>query len=138
MSEIPQINPCEPSQVDTLTATLADSFSNDPVLNWVIPRKDVYEDFFALLYREVFEPRGISHLESQGRGASLWLQQAAESVLKDPTAMSLATIDGEGRPWQRIVLLKGVSTRGFVFYTNQESAKAQAIAGEPRVSLLFP
>lgn len=67
-----------------------------------------------------------------------WLEQAVKAGLDDPTAMSLGTIDSEGRPWQRIVLLKGVSQRGFVFYTNYGSAKAQAMAEEPRVSLLFP
>lgn len=68
----------------------------------------------------------------------LWLEQAVEGKLRDPTAMVLATIDEQGLPWQRIVLLKDVSTRGFVFYTNYGSAKAQAMANEPRVSLHFP
>jgi pyridoxamine 5'-phosphate oxidase len=67
-----------------------------------------------------------------------WLQQTVRAGIDDPTAMSLATIDAEGNPWQRIVLLKGVSTAGFVFYTNLGSAKARAMAGESRVSLLFP
>jgi pyridoxamine 5'-phosphate oxidase len=67
-----------------------------------------------------------------------WLEQAVDSELEDPTAMVLATIDAEGRPWQRIVLMKGVSTEGFVFYTNFESNKARDMAAEPRVSLLFP
>lgn len=67
-----------------------------------------------------------------------WLQQAVESELEDPTAMVLATVDAEGRPWQRIVLMKGVSAEGFVFYTNFGSNKAREIAAEPRVSLLFP
>ena len=67
-----------------------------------------------------------------------WLQQAVDAGLADPTAMSLATIDAEGRPWQRIVLLKGLSEGAFVFYTNHGSDKARAMASEPRVSLLFP
>lgn len=67
-----------------------------------------------------------------------WLHQAVEAGLDDPTAMSLGTVDEEGLPWQRIVLLKGVSTKGFVFYTNYRSDKAAAMAAEPRVSLLFP
>ncbi len=67
-----------------------------------------------------------------------WLGQAAQAGLRDPTAMVLSTIDTEGRPWQRIVLMKGVSTKGFVFYTNFSSNKACDIAVEPRVSLLFP
>ncbi len=67
-----------------------------------------------------------------------WLEQAVKAGLKDPTAMSLATVGGDGLPWQRIVLLKGLSHGGFVFYTNYGSAKAAAIACNPRVSLLFP
>lgn len=67
-----------------------------------------------------------------------WLEQAVHAGLSDPTAMSLSTIDAEGRPWQRIVLLKGLSEDGFVFYTNYGSNKAQAIAENPQVSLLFP
>jgi pyridoxamine 5'-phosphate oxidase len=67
-----------------------------------------------------------------------WLQQAVVAGLDDPTAMVLATVDSEGQPSQRIVLMKGVSARGFVFYTNYGSAKARDIASEPRVSLLFP
>lgn len=68
----------------------------------------------------------------------LWLQQAVDSHLEDPTAMVLATIDEQGLPWQRIVLLKGLSKGGFVFYTNYESNKARAIAANPVVSVHFP
>lgn len=67
-----------------------------------------------------------------------WLEQSVRAGLEDPTAMVLATIDEQGLPWQRIVLLKGLSHGGFVFYTNYGSAKAQAIELNPRVSLLFP
>ncbi|MCP5205424.1 MAG: pyridoxamine 5'-phosphate oxidase [Pseudomonadales bacterium] len=67
-----------------------------------------------------------------------WLEQAVNAGLKDPTAMVLATVDGRGLPWQRIVLLKGLSHGGFVFYTNYGSAKAEAMAHNPQVSLLFP
>jgi len=67
-----------------------------------------------------------------------WLDQAVKGGLRDPTAMVLATIDEHGHPWQRIVLLKGVSVAGLVFYTNLESAKARAIAAQPRVSVHFP
>jgi pyridoxamine 5'-phosphate oxidase len=67
-----------------------------------------------------------------------WLEQAVRAGLDDPTAMVLATIDEAGTPWQRIVLLKGLSAGGFVFYTNHGSDKARAIEREPAVSLLFP
>jgi pyridoxamine 5'-phosphate oxidase len=68
-----------------------------------------------------------------------WLEQAVVSgAVVDPTAMCVATVDGEGRPWQRLVLLKHVDERGLVFYTNLGSRKARHIAANPRVSLHFP
>ena len=67
-----------------------------------------------------------------------WLEQALASDIADPTAMSVATVDSDGRPWQRIVLLKHFDEHGFVFYTNLGSRKAREIAANPRVSLLFP
>lgn len=67
-----------------------------------------------------------------------WMQQAIAAGLRDPTAMSLATVGSDGRPWQRFVLLKHCDERGFVFYTNLESRKATHIAQNPRVSLHFP
>jgi pyridoxamine 5'-phosphate oxidase len=67
-----------------------------------------------------------------------WLEQSVRAGLVDPTAMVLATVDADGRPWQRIVLFKGMSHGGFVFYTNHESNKAREIAAAPEVSLLFP
>ena len=57
-----------------------------------------------------------------GRGDDSWII--------DPTAMCLATVDSNGRPWQRMVLLKGFDDRGFVFYTNLGSRKASAIGGQ--------
>ena len=72
------------------------------------------------------------------RQFEIWLEQAVRAGLEDPTAMVLATIDEAGTPWQRIVLLKGLSAGGFVFYTNHGSDKARAIEREPGVSLLFP
>lgn len=67
-----------------------------------------------------------------------WLEQSVRAGLEDPTAMVLATVDEQGLPWQRIVLLKGLSAGGFVFYTNYGSAKARDMARQPGVSLLFP
>jgi pyridoxamine 5'-phosphate oxidase len=67
-----------------------------------------------------------------------WMDQALKSDLTDPTAMVLATVDAAGEPWQRIVLCKGIDARGFSFFTNYESDKARAIAGNNAVSLLFP
>ncbi|MCV6614682.1 MAG: pyridoxamine 5'-phosphate oxidase [Cellvibrionaceae bacterium] len=67
-----------------------------------------------------------------------WLDQAVKAELKDPTAMTLATVSSEGQPSQRIVLLKGLDQRGFVFYTNYGSRKASEISTNNKVSIHFP
>jgi len=66
-----------------------------------------------------------------------WLQQANDDELQDATAMTVATVDERGRPFQRMVLLKGVDERGFVFFTNLGSRKAQQIQNNANVSLHF-
>jgi pyridoxamine 5'-phosphate oxidase len=63
---------------------------------------------------------------------------AIESGIPEPNAMCLATVDGDCQPWVRTVLLKTYDARGFVFFTNYESRKAQHIARNPRVGLTFP
>jgi len=68
----------------------------------------------------------------------LWMEQAIEADIQDPTAMSVATVSAEGKPWQRMVLLKDFDQRGFVFYTNLGSRKAKEIAVNAQVSLHFP
>ena len=67
-----------------------------------------------------------------------WLKQAVDAQLSDPTAMSLATVAENGQPFQRIVLLKQSDPRGFVFFTNLGSRKAQHIEHNNQVSVLFP
>jgi pyridoxamine 5'-phosphate oxidase len=67
-----------------------------------------------------------------------WLQQAIDAGLSDPTAMTIATVDAQGQPRQRIVLLKQLDDKGFVFFTNKDSHKGQDIAHNPKVSLHFP
>jgi pyridoxamine 5'-phosphate oxidase len=69
---------------------------------------------------------------------NVWLAQAVEAKLIDPTAMTVATVDETGQPFQRIVLLKHVDKDGFVFYTNLGSRKAQQIEVNSKVSLHFP
>ena len=69
---------------------------------------------------------------------TLWMEQAIEAGIQDPTAMSVATVSAEGKPWQRMVLLKDFDQRGFVFYTNLGSRKAKEIGANAQVSLHFP
>jgi pyridoxamine 5'-phosphate oxidase len=68
---------------------------------------------------------------------SRWFEEALQAGAIEPTAMTLATCDGKGRPSARIVLLKGYDERGFVFYTNYQSRKGTELAGNPYASLLF-
>ncbi|MEF1290794.1 pyridoxamine 5'-phosphate oxidase [Vibrio sp. M260118] len=68
----------------------------------------------------------------------VWLKQAIDAKLTDPTAMTVATVDERGQPFQRIVLLKSVDDQGFVFYTNLGSRKSKQIENNARVSLHFP
>jgi len=64
-------------------------------------------------------------------------EQAAATGIEDPNAMVLSSVDGEGRPSSRVVLLKAFDTSGFVFYTNLESRKGGEIAANPHVCLNF-
>ena len=66
-----------------------------------------------------------------------WLKEAAASEPRDPTAMTLATVDAEGMPNARMVLLKGTDDRGFVFYSNMESQKGRELERDPRAALVF-
>lgn len=66
-----------------------------------------------------------------------WYAEARTSEPNDSNAMTLATADADGQPSARMVLLKGHGKAGFVFYTNQESRKARAIAANAKAALLF-
>ena len=66
-----------------------------------------------------------------------WLQQAIDTKLSEPNAMTLATVGADGRPSTRIVLIKGVDERGLVWYSNYQSRKGQEIAGRPVAALQF-
>ena len=66
-----------------------------------------------------------------------WFDEAVKSEPRDPNAMSLATVDSDGMPDVRTVLLKGIDERGFVFYTNTESQKGRELAANPKAGLLF-
>lgn len=67
-----------------------------------------------------------------------WMEQTIKSGIPDPNAMTVATVDATGQPSQRIVLLKNLDEKGFVFYTNLNSRKAQDLKQNPKVSLHFP
>ena len=68
---------------------------------------------------------------------NLWFEQALAADLIEPNAMTLATATADGKPSARIVLLKGVSERGFVFYTNYDSQKGRQLIANPYAALVF-
>ena len=66
-----------------------------------------------------------------------WLEEATASEPRDPTAMTLATVDGDGLPNARMVLLKGADARGFVFFTNMGSQKGRELDAHAKAALVF-
>jgi pyridoxamine 5'-phosphate oxidase len=66
-----------------------------------------------------------------------WLEDATKSETNDPNGVALATVDADGLPDVRMVLLKGFDERGFVFYTNFESAKGREILGTMKAAMCF-
>lgn len=66
-----------------------------------------------------------------------WLEDAKASEINDANAMALATVDADGMPDVRMVLLNGFSPEGFVFYTNTESAKGRELDRQPKAALVF-
>lgn len=92
-------------------------------------------------FRKEYSDRGLRRDELNPdpvAGFSEWFGQATELGVHEPNAMTLATVDEEGMPYQRTVLLKYFDREGFVFFTNYSSRKSHQISGNSRVSLLFP
>ena len=84
-----------------------------------------------VLTREMLDPDPYGQFER-------WFQETCNAGLSEPNAMTLATVGADGQPTLRTVLLKLFDWDGFVFYTNYGSRKAQQIAANSRVALLFP
>ena len=66
-----------------------------------------------------------------------WMAEAEKEEIRDPTASSLATANNAGQPNVRMILLKGLSTKGFVFYTNLNSPKSDDLKGNPKAAMCF-
>jgi pyridoxamine 5'-phosphate oxidase len=79
-----------------------------------------------------------SHCEKDPiRQFELWFEEVKRAGLKEPNAMTLATVNSTGQPSARIVLLKGIERKAFLFYTNYASRKGQELAANPRCALTF-
>jgi pyridoxamine 5'-phosphate oxidase len=66
-----------------------------------------------------------------------WMEEATKSEPADPNAMALATVDADGMPNVRMVLLKGVDAKGFVFYSHKGSQKGRELDAQPKAGLCF-
>ena len=85
---------------------------------------------------------GLSEAQAPGEPFALFRQWFADAVQTEqlpvePNAMTLATVDGEGRPHCRVLLLKGLDERGFTFFSNYESAKGEQLAVRPYAAMTF-
>ncbi len=80
---------------------------------------------------------GIPDVDDPMRLFEAWMAEATQSESNDPNGMALATATPDGRPSVRMVLLKGVDERGFVFYTNFESRKGGELLANGHAALLF-
>ena len=66
-----------------------------------------------------------------------WMNEALDAQLPEPNAMTVATVDAHGKPSARVLLIKGVDERGFVFFTNYDSHKGHDLAVNPQAALVF-
>ena len=92
-------------------------------------------------FRKEYSDRGLHREELNADPVaqfSQWFSHATELGVHEPNAMTLATVDETGMPYQRTVLLKYFDANGFVFFTNYGSRKSKQIAANPKCSLLFP
>lgn len=92
-------------------------------------------------FRKEYSEKGLHREELKAEPVaqfSEWFEQAIELKLNEPNAVTLATVDEQGMPYQRTVLLKYFDERGFVFFTNYGSRKAKQMKANPKVSMLAP
>ncbi len=101
----------------------------------LIPPSPTKDDFEAVHAEHADE--GLFEREEPFRLFKEWFENAKAKEPNDPNAMALATVDADGLPDARMVLLKGVDERGFVFFTNTESDKGRELAACPKAALLF-
>ena len=86
---------------------------------------------------KVLTSRDISEVNEPLSAFAEWLKEAEASEPNDPTAVALASVDSDGMPNVRMVLLKGFDERGFVFYTNFESQKGEEILQQKKAAMCF-
>jgi pyridoxamine 5'-phosphate oxidase len=90
--------------------------------------------------RQDYAQRGLRRAEMSAdpiEQFQRWLHEAYQAEVLEPNGMILATVDAEGQPWTRTVLLKVCDSRGFSFFTNYMGKKGQHLLAEPRAALTF-
>ncbi|MFA4893827.1 pyridoxamine 5'-phosphate oxidase [Brevundimonas sp.] len=105
----------------------------------VIPSSPTREDY-ARDYAAALAANGDETIFDRAEPIALfidWLADAKATEPNDANAMTLSTVDPDGAPDSRVVLLKDVDAHGFTFYSNAESAKGRQLAARPRAALLF-
>jgi len=105
------------------------------------PYSRVMTDVDLAQLREEYARAGLEESDLADEPIAMfrrWFDEAVAADLHEPNAMVVATADAEGRPAARLVLLKGLSDAGFVFFTNTRSRKGEELAANPRCALLFP
>jgi pyridoxamine 5'-phosphate oxidase len=110
-----------------------------PMTAPVIPSSPTREEY-ARDYAAALAANGDETIFDRSEPVSLfidWLNDAKAAEPNDANAMALSTVDGDGAPDSRMVLLKDVDARGFTFYSNAGSAKGDQLAARPQAALLF-
>ncbi|TDG12940.1 GNAT family N-acetyltransferase [Seongchinamella unica] len=125
--QAPEIIAATDRQEQTLVDVLAEAFSEDPVMNWVIPEPALYADFFTLLVRDLFLPRGIAHLDSGRQAAALWLPPGIKFDIA-PSFSLLGLV-------LRLLLRKG--PRPLLRIPQQERLFGRHIPVDPHYHLVF-
>lgn len=113
---------------------------NDFILNYCIESglKREYMKLESIRKEYKFAELSENHINiNPFKQFEIWMNEALHAKINEPTAMSVSTLGNDGFPQSRIVLLKDYSENGFVFFTNYHSQKGNAIAEQPKVSLLF-
>lgn len=113
----------------------------DPTQRGLPGPKDLPMNVNPQAFRDAAMAHGLSEQELDPdpiRQFQRWFEETIALDIPEPNAMTLATVDAQGQPYARTVLLKLYDERGFVFFTNYESRKSRQIGTNPRVALLFP
>jgi pyridoxamine 5'-phosphate oxidase len=111
------------------------------ILPWVRTRVEGVSALDLAALREEYARAGLDEADLAADPITMfdrWMGEAHDAIRHDANAMVVATVGAAGQPSARMVLLKGLSEAGFVFFTNTGSRKGAELAANPRCSLLFP